>query len=112
VIHEIGHTLGLGHATGIIPGQYWSYQVYDGTGQVIDHLEPKGNADMFWIFNRYSGLGTGQLLPDDIAGIQAIYGAGSGSVTPLGVPEPTPWLLITSSATVAIIFRRSARRSF
>ena len=53
---------------------------------MIDHLEPKGNADMFWIFNRYSGLGTGQLLPDDIAGIQAIYGAGVGSVIP--IPEP------------------------
>ena len=27
-------------------------------------------------------------MPDDIAGIQAIYGSGQGSVTPLGVPEP------------------------
>jgi hypothetical protein len=112
-IHEIGHSLGLGHATGIIPGEYWSYQVYDGTGQVVDHLEPKGNADMFWIFNRYSGLGTGQLMPDDIAGIQAIYGAGQGSVTPLGVPEPTTVrLLIACAAALGMGGRgRRSRRA-
>jgi hypothetical protein len=109
-IHEIGHSLGLGHATGIVPGEYWSYQVYDGTGQVVDHLEPKGNANMFWIFERYSGLGTGQLLPDDIAGIQAIYGAGQGSVTPLGVPEPTTALLATCAIVVALLFQRPTRR--
>ena len=111
-LHEIGHSLGLGHATGIIPGEYWSYQVYDGTGQVVDHLEPKGNADMFWIFNRYSGLGTGQLMPDDIAGIQAIYGAGSGSVTPLGVPEPnTAKMLIFCAAVLVVGTQTRPRRS-
>jgi hypothetical protein len=75
-IHEIGHTLGLGHTD-------------DST------------ANMYWIFRRFSGLGTGQLFPDDIAGIQAIYGAGVGSVTSLPVPEPgiitallgTVWLI-------------------
>jgi hypothetical protein len=111
-IHEIGHSLGLAHSTGIVPGEYWSYPAYDGTGQVITHLEPKGNANMFWIFARYSGIGTGQLLPDDIAGIQAIYGSGQGSVTPLGVPEPSAWLLIISAAMVAVLHERSARRRF
>ena len=47
---------------------------------------------MYWIFTRYSGLGTGQLFADDIAGIQSIYGAGSGSVTSL-VPEPASCVL-------------------
>ncbi len=108
-LHEIGHSLGLGHATGIIPGEYWSYQVYDGTGQVVDHLEPKGDADMFWIFNRYSGLGTGQLMPDDIAGIQAIYGAGSGSVTPLGVPEANTANMLVFFAAMLVLGARTGR---
>jgi hypothetical protein len=112
-IHEIGHTLGLGHATGIIPGEYWSYQVYDSIGQVVDHLEPKGNANMFWIFTRYSGLGTGQLLPDDVAGIQAIYGAGQGSVTPLGVPEPATIQMGALSAALFFVVTslRGTRRT-
>jgi hypothetical protein len=62
-IHEIGHTLGL-HHTGI----------------------PQAN--MYWIFKRHAGPGSGELHPDDVAGIQSIYGAGVGSVTPLAVPEP------------------------
>lgn len=71
-IHELGHTLGLGHSA--LP-----------------------NANMYWIFTRYRGPGTGAALhEDDIAGIRAVYGAGVGSVTPLavtGVPEPAGWVL-------------------
>lgn len=61
-IHELGHSLGLGHT---------------------DLTE----ANMYWIFTRTTGLGTGKLFADDIAGIRAIYGSGSGSVVSL-VPEP------------------------
>jgi hypothetical protein len=38
---------------------------------------------MYWIFNRFSGIDTAELYYDDIAGVQSIYGAGVGSVTPL-----------------------------
>ena len=62
-IHELGHSLGLAH-TNIT------------------------TANMYWIFTRYSGLGTGALHTDDIAGIQTIYGAGKGVVVPLSIPEP------------------------
>jgi hypothetical protein len=57
-VHELGHSLGLGHSG-------------------LDE------ANMYWIFNRSSGLGTAELHNDDITGIRAIYGAGTGSVTPL-----------------------------
>lgn len=69
--HEIGHTLGLAHTT-------------------------VSTANMYWIFTRYSGLGTGMLQPDDIAGIQSIYGTGKGGVFPLAVdvPEPATWVLM------------------
>jgi hypothetical protein len=104
-IHEIGHSLGLAHSTGIIPGQFWSYPVYNSTGNVVDHEEPVGNANMFWIFHRYSGLGTSQLFPDDIAGIQAIYGAGVGSVSSL-VPEPSLFALVLAPITIPLFARR------
>ena len=67
--HEIGHTLGLGHT-------------------------PVEGAVMYWIFHRYDGPGTGFLTPVDVAGIQAIYGAGHGSVTPLAVPESATVVLL------------------
>lgn len=79
-IHELGHTLGLGHT--------------DNTA-----------ANMYWIFTRYSGPGTGQLFPDDVAGVQSIYGAGHGSVTSL-VPEPGMWALTLLAIGAMTGFRR------
>lgn len=105
-IHEIGHTLGLAHSLGIRPGEYWSYPIYDVNNQVVEHLEAKGNANMFWIFTRYSGLGTGQLFPDDVAGIQAIYGTEPGSVTSLVTPEPGTLTLIFFAAATFFLRRR------
>lgn len=57
--HELGHTLGLAH-------------------------EDDVNAIMNSFYSRrYSGLGSAFLFQDDINGIQAIYGSGVGTVTPL-----------------------------
>jgi hypothetical protein len=78
-IHEIGHTLGLGHTD-------------------------LAGVNMYWIFHRFQGLGTGQLFPDDIAGIQAIYGAGVGSVTSL-VPEPTSLMLLCFAPAMWLVRR-------
>jgi hypothetical protein len=83
-IHELGHTLGVGHTS--LP-----------------------EANMYWIFTRYSGLGTGKLHPDDIAGVQSIYGAGSGTVTSL-VPEPASWVLAIFGVS-ALAWRIRRRRS-
>jgi hypothetical protein len=83
-IHEIGHTLGLGHTS-------------------------DSSANMYWIFRRFSGLGTGQLFSDDILGIRAIYGSGTGSVTPLPVPEPSVAIIICM-ATIFWIGRRRRTR--
>jgi hypothetical protein len=80
--HEIGHTLGLDHPP--------------------DHPE----AVMYWIFKRFQGLGTGYLSADDIAGAQAIYGAGHGSVTPLSVPEPGSLVLGVLGAVLLGLLRR------
>jgi hypothetical protein len=80
-IHEVGHILGLNH-TDVV------------------------GANMYWIFHRDSGVGTGQLFPDDIAGIQSIYGPGTGSVTPIGVPEPTTAFLFAAISAFALPGRR------
>jgi hypothetical protein len=105
-IHELGHALGLDHTTVTQPGQYWTYQDYNGQGQVVEVQLPKGNANMYWVFNRLTGPGSGFLFADDIAGIQAIYGAGSGSVIPLGVPEPASWMLLLALFSSLICNRR------
>lgn len=84
-IHEIGHTLGLTHSN--IPG-----------------------VNMYWIFRRHTGPGSGMLLPDDIAAVRSIYGEGVGSVTPLPVPEPNSaaaWLV--ALALLGAYRRRSHR---
>jgi Matrixin len=85
-IHEVGHIIGLLH-TNVV------------------------GANMYWIFHRFPGLGTGQLFPDDIAGIQSRYGAGVGSVTPLGVPEPTAALLAASAMLGCLPLRCRRARS-
>jgi Matrixin/PEP-CTERM motif len=79
--HELGHTLGLAHSD-------------------------DSNAVMYWIFQRFQGLGTGHLSADDIAGIQSIYGAGRGTVTPLGVPEPGSLILAVLGAVLVGLSRR------
>lgn len=84
-IHELGHSLGLNHTD-------------------------LADSNMYWIFTRHGGLGTGRLTADDIAGIQAIYGAGRGTVVSL-VPEPgTVGLALLAAAALATLPRR--RRSF
>ncbi|WP_425397559.1 matrixin family metalloprotease [Aeoliella sp.] len=81
-IHEVGHALGLTHT----------------------NIQ---TANMYWIFKRHTGPGSGELHPDDIAGIQSIYGAGVGSVTPIvQIPEPSTALL-AAVALVAVLTWRS-----
>ena len=58
-VHEIGHALGLDHETG--------------TTAIMNPFHG----------NHYDGLGTAFLFPDDIAGIQAIYGT--------RLPRPGTW---------------------
>ncbi|MGL4512829.1 MAG: matrixin family metalloprotease [Lacipirellulaceae bacterium] len=79
--HEIGHTIGLGHAT------------------IVE-------ATMNPAAPRRRGPGTGSLHPDDIAGVRAIYGVGVGSVTL--IPEPAAIALLLSVAAMTSPARRRA----
>lgn len=80
-IHEVGHILGL-HHTNVV------------------------ESNMYWIFTRFQGLGTGMLFDDDILGIRSLYGSGVGSVTP--IPEPAT-LALCLFAAAGIVVRRHAR---
>lgn len=85
LLHEIGHTLGLGHSdvvAGVMCGFVSPGNVFDGSACDFTHV------------NRI-------LDADDIAGIQAIYG-------PAAVPIPaTAWLFISGLLGLAGISRRN-----
>jgi hypothetical protein len=80
--HEIGHALGVLHL--------------DSAMAIMGALHG----------GRFSGPGTGFLLPDDIAAIRSIYGRGVGSVHP--VPEPATVLLLTAALVARVAWRRRA----
>jgi hypothetical protein len=91
MLHETGHALGLFHLFGV-PA------VMSGD-----------------IFNVFLQPSEARLFPADIVALQAMYGAGAGSVHPLQdvpVPEPATVLLVTAGAALAGLRRRiRGRRS-
>lgn len=96
-IHELGHSLGLNHSN-------VSHQL-DADPPIFD------GANMFPTFRRNPGLGTGVLHADDIAGIQFIYGAGTGSLTTLAdVPEPSSYLLLLGGFLAFLAHLRLKKR--
>ena len=88
ITHELGHSLGLLH---------------DNVESAI--MNPS------YPTHRFGGLGTAFLYRSDIEKLQAIYGAGSGSVTPISAtPEPATYLLFAGGlALVARVRRKCAR---
>jgi hypothetical protein len=64
-VHEVGHALGLGHET-------------NGSSAIMNPFYSAA----------YSGPGTAFLYAEDISDIQAIYGAGTGSVLTLDMQTP------------------------
>lgn len=83
-LHEMGHSLGLQHET---------------TNTAI--MNP-------YYGGRFANLNAAYLLSDDINGIRALYGSGTGSVTPI-VVNHTPVLM--PSATCRCLARRIPSRS-
>lgn len=66
-VHELGHALGLGHST------VTSSRVGDPGPAGPPIMNPMNQG-------LYNGLGSAFLFQDDVAGIQALYGAGIGGV--------------------------------
>jgi hypothetical protein len=90
ITHELGHALGLVH----------------------DEVEP-AIMNPSYPTHRFGGLGTAYLYPSDIRQLRAIYGFGTGSVTPISpTPEPTTFLLVAGGlAAVARMRRRGGARA-
>jgi hypothetical protein len=94
MLHEIGHTLGLGHSD-VVDGVMCGY-IYP--GDVFD-----GSACDYTRVNH-------QLHADDVAGIRAIYGAPTSGATPsrqVPLPGAVSWLLAMALASVVAARRRS-----
>lgn len=83
ITHELGHGLGLLHEPELLAIMNPSFP------------EP-----------RFGGLGTAFLFPADIERLQALYGAGNGSVEP--IPEPGTLVLVGSG--LATLLHASRRR--
>ena len=85
ILHEAGHAIGLPHSA-------------DGSGV------------MGSVFLVFSSMTDADLLPSDIAAIRALYGAGTGSVTPLAdplaTPEPSTFVLLATG--LGFLLRRKA----
>lgn len=86
--HELGHTLGMGHyvdSDAPVEGEL-AYSVY--TGPVYPLNE-----------------GT-------IAALQGVYGAGTGSVTPLSaVPEPKAWAMLLAGLSLVVFWKRTFKEN-
>lgn len=88
LLHELGHTLGLGHSDvpdGVMCGYIWPGDVFDGSACDYTHVNH-------------------ELAPDDLAGIREIYG-------PAAVPmSPVAWAALAGSLAAAGVVRlRTAR---
>ncbi|SFW13782.1 matrixin family metalloprotease [Nitrosovibrio sp. Nv17] len=95
--HELGHSLGMGHsAPGDPPVSY---------GPAVTGL-PESPSPL-------AGLGYGgpifPLAPEHISALQSVYGAGTGTVTPLS-PIPEPEALALWSAGLLLLGFRLRRR--
>lgn len=85
--HELGHSLGMGHYLDEDPPASQSF-----SSEVLE--ESSYNGPIF------------PINEESIQALQAVYGAGVGSVTPLtAVPEPTTWAMIMLGL-LTIVLRR------
>jgi hypothetical protein len=92
VTHELGHALGLAH-----------------------ELDEIAVMNPWYSTHRFGGLGSAFLFPADVRNLQAVYGAGVGSVQPLDptspAPEPATCLMVGAGLAALVRARRRKRRS-
>ena len=85
--HELGHAIGLPHEVDRLA--------------IMNPMYPS---------SRFGRLGSSFLFPADIQNLQALYGAGTGSVEPLD-PVPEPATMLTVGTGLAALAFRNRRRS-